>query len=292
MGLLRSLRTIRSNQNTKKYQSIDTSSLVFQRSLNAPGVIDFLRAMYFRSSSPSTKNKKSNSNNNNNNSKMLTLLQFDPTAFDVGISALEHIQQTSRAYAKHKALRTFHKEIGTCLVDDTKSVNENEMLQRQQFLSKLPQEPSSGGSPITIEFGLPVVNTAHNNTVSGGGGGGGSGTRGNGSSKADSGSEHNQKNKLTKISRAFDHDDTLDDVVNWLGGHINSSIPKKIRTGEWNIVDRNRLGSETDDFKYYRLDVTTLSDKTLYYIGCWPSARIAIVPSVTVPSLPAIPIQH
>merc|ERR1712194_782820 len=158
MGLLRSLRTIRSNQNTKKYQSIDTSSLVFQRSLNAPGVIDFLRAMNFRYSSPSTKNKKSNSNNNNNNSKMLTLLQFDPTAFDVGISALEHIQQTSRAYAKHKALRIFQQEISTCfLVDATKAVHDHELSERQHYLSKLPHEPSNGGSPITIEFGLPVV---------------------------------------------------------------------------------------------------------------------------------------
>merc|ERR1712238_203003 len=88
---------------------------------------------------------------------------------------------------------------------------------------------------------------------------------------------------LHKISRAFDHDDTFDDVVNWLGGHIHSSIPLKLQTGAWNIIDRNRIGSDNDDFNYYRLDVTELSEKTLYSIGCWPSARIAIIPNVTFP---------
>lgn len=127
--------------------------------------------------------------------------------------------------------------------------------------------------------------------MSGGGGGTGTSGSGSGSLKEDIGIEDNNTNKLKKISRDFDHDDTLDDVVNWLGGHINSSIPRKIRTGEWNIVDRNRIGSDNDDFNYYRLDVTELFDKTLYYIGCWPSARIAIVPSLTVPPSPAIPIQ-
>jgi len=240
--LLRSLRTLRSHPHTNKYHSINTSSSVFQRSLHAPGVLDFLCAMNFRYASPS-------STKHNNNSKMLMLLQFDPAVFDVGISALEHIQQTSRAYAKHKALRIFQQEISTCfLVDATKVVHDHELSERQHYLSKLPHEPSNGGSPITIEFGLPVVPI------------------------------------VPKISRDFDHDDTLNDVVNWLGGHIHRSIPMKLRTGHWNIVDRNRFaGSNKDDFQYYRLDVHELSEKTLYAIDCWPSARIAIVPRVTVP---------
>ena len=275
--LVRSLRTIRSNPNNTKYQSIDTSSTAFQRSLNAPGVMDFLRAMNFRFCSASTKNyNTSNSNSNSNRDRdsnhttMLTLLHFDPAVFYLGISALEQIQQTSRVYKKHKALRTFQKEIDTCFVDtNIQAVNENELSARQHYLSKLPRAPSSGGSPITIEFGLPVVNTANSKTGSG-----------DHSRTCDSTKTDRDNDKPKKISRDFDHDDTLDDVVNWLGGHINSSIPTKLRTGEWNIVDRNRMGSDTDDFKYYRLDVTELSDKTLHCIGCWPSARIAIVPAI------------
>lgn len=81
-----------------------------------------------------------------------------------------------------------------------------------------------------------------------------------------------------KISRGFDHDDILGDVINWLGGQC-SVIPSKLETGEWSLVDRNKQGSE-EDYNYHRLDVSELSGKTLQYIGCWPSGRIAIVPSL------------
>jgi len=281
--LLRLLRTLRSHPQTTKYHSIDTSSMVFQRSLHAPYVLDFLRAMNFwYSSSSRTKYNNRNSNINSNNSKILTLLQFDPALFYIGISALEQIQQTSTAYAKHKALRTFHKEIDTvCSVDATKAVHENELSERKHYLSKLPKEPCSRGSAITIEFVLPGVTTASTS----------------GSIKADSGIANNHKNNtLQKITRAFDHDDTLNDVVNWLGGHIHSAIPKKLRTSTWHLVARNRrAGSDdTDDaFQYSRWDVTTLSDQTLYSLGRWPSARITIVPNLTLPSSPAmIPIKN
>merc|ERR1712194_625303 len=223
------------------------------------------------------------SSSKHNNRKMLTMFKFDPAVFYIGISALEHIQHASRAYAKHKALRIFQQELDTLLVDDsTKAVDDHERSERQHFLSKLPHEPSDGGSPITIEFGLSVVTTANTNTM----------TSGNIKVKMSSDDNH-KNNTLQKISRAFDHDDTFDDVVNWLGGHIHSSIPRKLRTGAWNLVDRNRIGSDTDAyFNYYRLDVTALSNQTLYSIGCWPSARIAIVPNLTVPSSPAILIKN
>merc|ERR1712194_393243 len=157
------------------------------------------------------------SSSKHNNRKMLTMFKFDPAVFYIGISALEHIQHTSRAYAKHKALRIFQQELDTLLVDDsTKAVDDHERSERQHFLSKLPHEPSSGGSPITIEFGLSVVTTANTNyTVSSGGGGRGTGT--SSSTKANMGSDDNhKKNTLHKISRVFDHDDTFDDVMNWL----------------------------------------------------------------------------
>merc|ERR1712007_427352 len=45
--LLRSLKTIQSNPSNRKYHTVDTSTAMFQRSLNAPGVLDYLKAMNF-----------------------------------------------------------------------------------------------------------------------------------------------------------------------------------------------------------------------------------------------------
>jgi len=248
--LLRSLRTIRSDPNNRKYQSIDTTGAAFRRSLTAPGVIDFLKAVNFHSSP--------------NSNRVLTLSHYDPAAFYLAISALERIQNTSPEYSKNKALRTFQKEIDNCLV--TSSNDDTETLAREKYLSKLPREPTNGGSPITVEFGLAVRNTANNN-------GNDIGT----TNVVDT--DYKEQTTTKKISRGFDHDDTLGDVVNWLGGQA-SAIPNKLRTGEWTIIDRNRIGSE-EDYNYHRLDVSELSDKTLHYIGCWPSGRIAIVPRLT-----------
>merc|ERR1712107_520426 len=209
--------------------------------------------------------------------KMLALSHFDSTVFNFAISVLERIQTNSPEYAKHKALRTFQKEIDNCLVSNSNS--DTEALARERYLSKLPREPSNGGSPITVEFGLAVRNTVNdgNNGIDGG--------TANKMAAADTtanSKEYTTTTTTKKITRGFDHDDTLGDVVNWLGGQA-SAIPNKLRTGEWTISDRNRMGSE-ESYNYHRLDVSELSDKTLHYIGCWPSGRIAIVPRLTTPT--------
>mmetsp|Transcript_50068 Transcript_50068/g.56703 ORF Transcript_50068/g.56703 Transcript_50068/m.56703 type:complete len:430 (+) Transcript_50068:72-1361(+) len=235
--LLRSLKVIQSNPRNVKFQTIDTNAVAFQRSLNAPGVLDFLKAVNFHYFP-------------NSNNKTLTLSHFDVAAFYLGISALEQIQQQSSDYAKHKTLRLFQKELIDSLATTSKS--NDETLARNRYLSKLPLEPVKGGSQITVEFGVTISNIANNSINS------------------------DNDNQLTKISRGFDHDDTLGDVINWLGSQA-SVIPNKLETGEWNLVDRNRQGSE-ENYKYHRLDISELSDKTLQYNGCWPSGRMAIVP--------------
>jgi len=259
--LLRSLRTIRSDPKNRKYHTIDTAGIAFRRSLSAPGVIDFMKAINFHYSP--------------NKRKVLALSRFDPALFNFAISALERIQTKSSEYAKHKALRTFRKEIDSCLAGTNNSDNNDntETLARERYLSKLPREPTKGGSPITVEFGLAVRNTANDgNDIDG------TATNVVAASTTDS-KEHTTTTVTKKITRGFDSDDTLGDVVNWLGGQA-SAIPNKLRTGEWCIIDRNRVGSE-EDYNYHRLDVSELSDKTLHYIGCWPSGRIAIVPRLT-----------
>jgi len=232
--LLRSLKTIQKNPSIRKFHTVDTTTAMFQRSLNAPGVLDFLKALNFHP--------------NYNNRKILTLSHFDPAAFYLGISSLEQIQQNSVDYAKDKALRVFQKDLAFAL--SKKNIAEEEMMDRANFLSQLPSEPTRGGSQITVEYGVVLNNPA------------------------------DTEPSITKITRGFDHDDTLGDVINWLGGQA-TAIPQKLENGEWKLVDRNRQGLE-EDYNYHGIDLTELRDRTLQYVGCWPSGRLAIIPKLTL----------
>mmetsp|Transcript_24663 Transcript_24663/g.58544 ORF Transcript_24663/g.58544 Transcript_24663/m.58544 type:complete len:468 (-) Transcript_24663:429-1832(-) len=112
----------------------------------------------------------------------------------------------------------------------------NEAIKRSTYMSKCPSEPLSAG-------GSQV-------TV--------------------------ELGSTTKISRKFDGDDTLGDVINWLGGHA-SIIPGKLlmpssnEGGGWYLIDRNHAHE-------HPYNVLELTDKTLQYVGCWPSGRLAVVP--------------
>jgi len=75
----------------------------------------------------------------------------------------------------------------------------------------------------------------------------------------------------TVLRRRFDGDDVLRDVVNWLGGY-GSVIPSMLQTREWSLVDLNR-------YPITPIDVDLNMDKTLQFIGCWPSGRLEVRPS-------------
>jgi len=231
--LLRSLKSIQGNPFNQKYHTVDTTTAMFQRSLKAPGVIDFLKAMNFHP--------------NYNNTKSLTLSHFDAAAFYLGISALEQIQKNSSDYKKDKDLRVFQKDIASALSESS----DKELKERKKFLSMLPSEPTKGmGSQITIEYGLALA----------------------GSDPTSS--------QTTKITRGFDHDDTLGDVMHWLGGQA-TIILEKLESGEWKLVDRNRQGPEAD-YHFHEIELEELRERTLQYVGCWPSGRLAIVPKLNL----------
>jgi len=252
--LLRSLKTIQGNPSNRKFHTVDTSTANFQRSLHAPGVLDFLKAVNFHTIST--------------NHKILTLSHFDAAAFYLGISALEQIQQNSTDYTKDKALRVFQKDLASALSE--KNTTAEELSARTKLLSKLPSEPTRGGSQITIEYGVVLSNLVNTNfNVN---------TKNN-TNNTSAAASSEQQPSLTKITRGFDHDDTLGDVLQWLGGQA-TEIPQKLQTGEWKLVDRNRQGPE-EDYNFHKLNVNELKDRTLQYVGCWPSGRLAIVPKIT-----------
>lgn len=71
--------------------------------------------------------------------------------------------------------------------------------------------------------------------------------------------------------RRFDGDDVLQDVINWLGGH-GSTIPEKLLSREWCLVDKNR-------YPVSPIDCKLNLDKTLQYVGFWPSGKVEMRPS-------------
>ena len=73
-----------------------------------------------------------------------------------------------------------------------------------------------------------------------------------------------------KVQRKFDGDDCLEDVLHFLGGQA-SSIPYKLERNEWFLVNRNH----SEPVAY---NIQELKSKTLQYMGCWPSGRLAVVP--------------
>jgi hypothetical protein len=236
--LLRSLKTVQANPTNLKYQTIDTTTTGFQKSLTAPGVLDFLKAMNFHPYPPSSYSSS------NKVGVVLKLSMLDPATFFLGISALEQVQQTSPEYANNKALLQFDKDIAKHLALGDSDMNE--ALKRAAFLSKCPSESitttttttpmsmmSSGGSQVTVELG-----------------------------------------NITKLSRKFDGDDTLRDVVHWLGAHATILYVNLVEKGEWHLVDRNH----PEALPYHNLE--QVLDKTLQYIGCWPSGRLAVVPTL------------
>jgi hypothetical protein len=72
----------------------------------------------------------------------------------------------------------------------------------------------------------------------------------------------------TTIKRRFDGDDVLQDVLNWMGAH-GSQIPDKLLSREWCLVDLNR-------YPIVPIDCERYQNKTLQFIGFWPSGRLEI----------------
>ena len=72
--------------------------------------------------------------------------------------------------------------------------------------------------------------------------------------------------------RRFDGDDTLQDVLNWLGGNVTTTIPTRLLSREWSLVDVNRYPATP-------VDCAANLNHTLQYLGCWPSGRLEVTPS-------------
>ncbi|KAL9181812.1 hypothetical protein ACHAXT_012155 [Thalassiosira profunda] len=160
----------------------------------------------------------------------------------LGISALEQMR-LSPEYLEGKRQRAFHAEMRRVarqngeLMQRT-GMTEGETAIRLAFLTKCPKEPPEGrGARVEVHLGQDEAEG-----IEGG-----------------------------KVSRRFDGDDTLEDVLNWLGGCYGTEVLDKIRgaSREWCLCDLNR-------YPILPLDVEKHSRKTLQFLGLFPSGKLGV----------------
>ncbi|KAL3788364.1 hypothetical protein HJC23_009170 [Cyclotella cryptica] len=163
----------------------------------------------------------------------------DPTLLYLGISALEQMR-TSEEYQEAKKWRAFHAEMNRVARqsgshDVQSGMTQEETEVRLDFLSKCPKEPPEGrGAIVNVHLGK------ESEQIEGG-----------------------------HVSRRFDGDDTLQDVLHWLGGCYGLELINRLHSREWCLCDLNR-------YPVSPLDVEKHGNKTLQFLGLFPSGKLGV----------------
>jgi UBA/TS-N domain/PUB domain len=262
--LLRALMAVQKEPQNAKFRTVDKTSIGYQRSIaNAPGAQDLLLAMNYRHASQKA----------HHDALILDLARVDAALLFLGISALEQTKLTVE-YKQAKRRFEFARQISQIRAsanDDTA-----EALKRAAYLSKCPTEPPEGrGAWMQVVLGSSASAGATTTTTTPPSSGGLPLVKKN--------NNNNNNNNLNIgaapttatieiLRRRFDGDDTLQDVLHWLGAH-GSLILDKLQSREWILRDLNR------GYPLVGMDLATQGPCTLQYIGCWPSGRLDIVPN-------------
>ena len=179
----------------------------------------------------------------NTNELRLERQLLDDALLYLGISALEQVR-VSTEYIEAKKLRTFHAEMKR-LAKPASSMTEHETTIRLAYMSNCPKEPPEGrGARLFVQLG----------------------------------DNSDEKIEGGCVSRRFDGDDTLEDVLNWLGGCYGNELLEKLR-GYTNDDDENVREWCLCDMNVYPilpLDVEKHAKKTLQYLGLFPSGKLVV----------------
>jgi len=167
------------------------------------------------------------------------ILVMEPSEVDVAmlwiaVSAMEKAMKTDE-YRNAKKNLIFEKQVRTLLSVDERHVSEHEIEARLGYSKRLCTEPREQEGSIHPNIALIHI--------------------------------HLLPEKVVK--RRFDGDDQLRDILSWMGT-FDSSIPNKIRSGEWCLVDKN-----IPEPPPIPCDERSLN-MTLQRIGCWPSGRLEL----------------
>ena len=180
-----------------------------------------------------------------NNELRLERQLVDEALLYLGISALEQMR-LSEEYLEGKKQRAFHAEMRRVAKQSgsemqSVGMTEGETAARLAFLRECPKEPPEGrGARVEVILGDEAER------IPGG-----------------------------KASRRFDGDDTLEDVLRWMGGCYGTELLDKIRGGasrEWCLCDLNHS-------PLLPLDAERHRGKTLQHLGLFPSGKLGVRPS-------------
>jgi UBA/TS-N domain/PUB domain len=169
---------------------------------------------------------------------------YDPALMYLGLTALEQTRDTIE-YRTAKELLVFTKEM-TRLLETTPSATET--TQRSAHLAKCPTEPAPGRGAL-LQVQLLVEQS-------------------NGSSAGSSGTSRT-------IRRRFDSDDTVADVLSWIGGTVGTDILAHLVNETWCLANVNHSQRAP-------IHVATQKHWTLQSVGCWPSGRLQVQPMAAV----------
>eukprot|EP00979_Chaetoceros_neogracilis_P003968 scaffold693_cov291-Chaetoceros_neogracile.AAC.2 len=187
--LLQALMHVRDEPYNDKYRKVDTTSQGFVTALkDKPGALDLFKAMNFTERNAGTQRKD----------LILPKNRIDPALLYLGISALEQIRKTEE-YLYKKSLIQFQRDITNIINGSNLNANvdaEQELIKRANNLSLVPSEPSLGtGALLQVNLGPTKSNADNDATVT------------------------TSIEKIQKISRRFDGDDTLQNIIHWIGAH-------------------------------------------------------------------------
>ena len=244
-----SIYIVKNYPQNSKYRKINTQTSGYQKVLEGkPGVVDLIHAMNFQKRGAEYILKESD---------------LDLALLFLGISALENIR-LSKEYLTEKRNIQFKRDIKRIMEGSNLNANvdqDAELLKRSAFLQKVPTEPDDGsGALLQLYLGSANRNSVHDEDP----------TK-NMLLKQTKDMNINETEAVEKISRRFDGDDTLQNIVDWIGAH-GSCIPEKLMSREWSLVDLNKYPLE-------EIDVESCLDDTLQRVGCWPSGRLELRPS-------------
>jgi len=228
--LLRVLTSVKSSPGVDKFRTIDRTNPNYVTYVrDKPGAEDLLLAMNYRRIA-------------SKNELRLERHLVDDALLYLGISALEQAR-TSTEYREAKKWRAFHAEMrrvakqlgGGSAENLVNGMTEEETQIRLAFLSHCPKEPPQGrGAWMHVYLG-----------------------------------EEEEKIEGGYVSRRFDGDDILDDVLNWLGGCYGTELLEKLKSREWCLCDLNR-------YPILPLDVEKHRKNTLQYLGLFPSGKLGV----------------
>ena len=175
----------------------------------------------------------------NNNELRLERHLVDLTLLYLGISALEQMR-ISPEYIEAKLTKAFHGEMRRIANKSGYNGQHYEMSPQETevrlgYLQKCPKEPEEGrGAIMNVYLG-----------------------------------EEMERIEGGHAMRRFDSDDTLQDVLNWLGGCYGTELIEKLHSREWCLCDLNR-------YPMVPLDVERHCGRTLQYLGLFPSGKLGV----------------